>query len=158
MPKPLQILIAIPVIVILIPIVLIVVLTWLLHGLALNALIWLCWCTRGRHVLLVYSESPIWHDYIEKNMIPRLPNSTVVLNWSQRRTWRWYSLPVMVFRYFGGTREFNPMVIAFRPLRWTKTFRFWRAFKDYKHGKVAALEEEHAMFAFLADNGIGTAT
>lgn len=159
MPRLLQILITIPIIVILIPIALFVVLTWLLHGIALNVLVWLCWCTRGRHVLLVYSDSPIWHDYIEEKILPRLPTTTVVLNWSQRRTWHWYSLPVLVFRYFGGSREFNPMVVAFRPLRWTRTFRFWQPFKDYKHGKPRALEaEKRKMFSYLADKGIGTAT
>ncbi len=143
----------------LIPLVLFALATWLVHGAALNVLVWLCWCTRGTHLLLVYSDSPVWHDYIEENVIPRLPNSAIILNWSQRRTWRWYSLRVMVVRYFGGTREFNPMVIAFRPFRWAKTFRFWQPFKDYKHGKPQALEdEERKMFTFLADNGIGTAT
>jgi hypothetical protein len=159
MPKLLQILVAIPLIIILIPLALLVVATWLLHGLALNVLVWLCWCSRGKHLLLVYSDSPHWHDYIEDNIIPRLPNSTVVLNWSQRRTWHWYSLPVMAFRHFGGTREFNPMVVAFRPFRRTKTFRFWQPFKDYKHGKPQALEElERTMLTFLADNELGTAT
>ena len=155
MPKPLKILLAISLVVILAPLVLFVVLTWLLHGVALNVLVWLCWCTRGRHLLLIYSDSPIWHDYVEEHLIPRLPPTTVVLNWSERRTWRWHALPVMIFRYFGGTREFNPMVVAFRPLRWTKTFRFWKPFQDYKHGNPRSLEkEEHRLFSFVSDNGL----
>jgi len=132
--------------------------TWLAHGVVLNVLVWLCWCTRGTKLLLVYSDSPVWHDYIEENLIPRLPDSTIVLNWSQRRSWRWYSLPVMVLRYFGGTREFNPMVIAFRPFRWATTFRCWQAFKDYKHGNKQTLDSmERDMFAYLLRTGIETA-
>ena len=29
---------------------------------SLYLLVWSCWCTRGRNVLLVYSESPLWYD------------------------------------------------------------------------------------------------
>ena len=39
-----------------------------------------------------------------------------------------------VFRHFGGHREFNPLVVLFRPFRLAKVFRFWLAFKDWKHG------------------------
>ncbi len=159
MPKLLQILIAIPIVIVLIPLVAFVVATWLLHGLALNVLVWICWCTRGRHLLLVTSDSPIWHDYIAEIIVPRLPDNIVVLNWSQRRTWHRFSLPVLVFRYFGGTREFNPIVVAFRPFRWARTFRFWQAFKEYKHGNPSALEDvQCTMLSFLANNRIGTAT
>ena len=132
---------------------------YLIHGAVLYCFVWLCWCTRGKHVLLVYSDSPVWHAYIEENIIPRLPSSTITLNWSQRRTWRWYSLSVMVFRFVGGTREFNPMIIAFRPFRRAKTFRFWQAFKDYKHGNKATLQSlERDMFTYLTRTGISTAT
>ncbi len=148
MRKILEIFLVISLLPLLVPLVLFHVATRLLHGVALNVLVWVCWCTRGTHFLLVYSDSPVWHDYMEENIIPRLPNSTIILNWSQHRTWRWYSLPVMVVRYFGGTREFNPMVVAFLPFRWAKTFRFWQAFKDYKHDNRRTLECD--MFAYLA--------
>ena len=134
---------------ILIPLAILAFATWLFHGALLHVLVWTCWCTRGTNLLLVYSNSPIWHDYIEQNIIPQLPSSTIVLNWSERRTWQWYSLPVMVMRFFGGSREFNPMVVAFRPCRLAKTFRFWQAFKDYKHGNKEPLATlENAMFNY----------
>jgi len=153
----LEILIVILLLPLLIPIAFLALTTWLVHGVLLNVLVWICWCTRGTNLLLVYSDSPVWHDYIEENLIPRLPESTIVLNWSQRRTWRWYSLPVMVLRYFGGTREFNPMIVAFRPFRWATTFRFFQAFKDYKHGKQQTLVSmERDLFAYLARTGIVT--
>ena len=59
-----------------------------LHGLSslvFYVAIWLCWCARGRDVLLVYSDSPIWHEYIEKEIFSRLEDRAVVLNWSERK-------------------------------------------------------------------------
>ncbi|TWU13689.1 hypothetical protein CA54_25240 [Symmachiella macrocystis] len=156
MPRYLRILIAIPLLVILLPIVLLVVGAWLLYGVLLNVLVWICWCARGRFVLLVYSDSPHWHDYIEEHIITQLPRSTAILNWSQRRSWSWYALPVRVFRYFAGDREFNPIVIVFVPLRWAKTFRFWQPFLDHKHGKSQPLEDEsRRLFSYLSQHGIG---
>jgi len=58
----------------------------------------------------------------------------VVLNWSERSNWKRWSLAVAVFRNFGGSREYNPMILLFRPLHAVRTFRFWSAFKDWKHG------------------------
>jgi hypothetical protein len=45
------------------------------------------------------------------------------------------------FNYFGGKRDFNPLAVVFRPFRRAKVFRFWDAFKNYKHGKEHSLEE-----------------
>jgi hypothetical protein len=154
--KFLLVLILIP---LLIPLAVVALATHLIHGAVLYALVWLCWCTRGKHILLVYSDSPVWRDYVEDNIIPRLPPSTIVLNWSRRCTWRWYSLPVMVFRFFGGTREFNPMVVVLRPFRRARRFRFWQAFKDYKHGNKTTLQSlERDMFACLSHSKTGRAT
>ncbi len=154
--KTLVVLVLLPLV---IPLAIFVVAIYLVHGAALNAIVWLLWCTRGKHVLLVYSDSPIWHDYIEENIIPHLPRSAIVLNWSERRMWRWHSLAVMVARYFGGSREFNPIVVVFRPFRWAKTFRFWQAFKDYKHGNNQTLDSfQRDLFAYIARTEVGTAT
>jgi hypothetical protein len=144
-------LLAIPLITVLIPLALIAIGIWVLYAAVLHLLVWLCWCTRGTHVLLVTSDSPVWHDHIETDLRPRLPESTVTLNWSQRRVWRWYSLPVRVFHFFGGSREFCPMVVVFRPLRLATTFRFWKPFRDFKQGDQRALEEvERELLLFLA--------
>ena len=154
--KTLVVLVLLPLV---IPLAIFVVAIYLVHGAALNAIVWLLWCTRGKHVLLVYSDSPIWHDYIEENIIPHLPRSGIVLNWSERLMRRWHSLAVMVARYFGGSREFNPIVVVFRPFRWAKTFRFWQAFKDYKHGNNQTLDSvQRDLFAYIARTEVGTAT
>jgi hypothetical protein len=79
---------------------------------ALLATVWLTWWTRGRYALVVYSNSPIWQEYFETHVLAALGSRGVVLNWSERRRWR-LSLPVVLFRFFAGGREFNPWAIVF---------------------------------------------
>src|SRR5438034_2962465 len=107
------------------------VIFYLLFGLLLHIAIWLMWCTRGKNVLFVYSNSPVWQSYVEQNILPLLPRNAIVLNWSERKTWHRFSLAAMAFQFFGGDREFNPLAVVFRPLRLSRTFRFWSAFKFY---------------------------
>lgn len=106
----------------------------LLYRITLYLLVWGLWLPRGRDILLVYSDSPIWHDYMATEVLPLVQGRAVVLNWSERKTWHRWSLGVAVFRHFGGAREFNPLVVLFRPVRLARVFRFWPAFKDWKHG------------------------
>jgi hypothetical protein len=152
-PKLLQILIAIPLLAILIPLAVCALLCWLIYGFVIYLLVWVCWCTRGRRVLLLYSNSPAWQDYIDENIIPRLPENTIILNWSERKQWkRSHPFSSRVCSYFGGEREFNPMVLVFRPLHKTEVFRFWQPFRDYKHGNPATLKEtERQLFISLRD-------
>ncbi|MCU0718476.1 MAG: hypothetical protein MUC83_02135 [Pirellula sp.] len=140
----------------LLPLVPLLLATYFAYAIVLQIVIWVCWSTRGINVLLVYSDSPNWHGYIEANIIPRLPSSTVAINWSDRRNWRRFSLPVMAARFFGGSREFNPMIVVFRPFHWAQTYRFWQPFKDYTHGKPEALHLlETKLFSDLSHAGIG---
>jgi hypothetical protein len=131
-------------IVLLVPVILGVLVPWLvfylLFKVCLHVAIWTLWCGTRRDVLFVYSDSPIWHDYLEQNILTRLGNRAVVLNWSQRKSWP-VSLAKAAFWHFGGHREFNPMAVVFRPFRPTRVFRFWRPFQDFKNGRPAALEE-----------------
>lgn len=126
----------------LVGIAVLVLLPYLLYGLVLQLAIWLLWCPRQKFILFVYSDSPTWKEYIETNILPSLQNYAIVLNWSEREKWQSaFSLPTMAFRYFGGYREFNPLAVVFRPLRWTRVFRFWQPFKDFKHGKKDSLRK-----------------
>ena len=124
----------------------------LLYTAALYTAAWLAWCTRGRDVLVVYSESPIWRDRIERELLPKLEGRAVVLNWSERRHWlERLRLSSLVFRHFGGSREFNPLAVVFQPFRLARTFRFWRPYKDFKHGKAESVERmEQELLALLA--------
>jgi hypothetical protein len=93
----------------------------------LYALVWLWWIERARRrVLFVYSDSPNWKEYVEPNILPKLPASTVVLNWSNRTQWPTFSLPVMLFTAFGGDREFNPIGLVFDRLDVVEPYRFWQ--------------------------------
>jgi hypothetical protein len=47
---------------------------------------------------------------------------------------------VLAFWYFGGSREFNPLAVVFRPLRLPRVFRFYEPFREFKHGKTEAVE------------------
>lgn len=111
-----------------------------LHRLSLYLLIWLLWLPKGKDTLFVYSDSPIWHDYMTQQVLPLVQDRAVVLNWSERSTWRKWRLTQQVFYSFGSQLEFNPMVIMFRPLRGAKFFRFWSAFKEWKHGSSEPIE------------------
>ena len=124
------------------PILIIAVFLYLLWGVILYFVIWLTW-TKQR-VLFVYSDSPIWKGYIEREILPYIQNRAVILNWSERRNWK-TSLAGLAFRYFGGYRNFNPIALVFRPFRFVRTYRFFEAFKDFKHNdrkRVERIKEE----------------
>ena len=116
----------------------------------IHVVVWTWWCLRGRDILLVYSDSPIWRDYFEQNILPHLGDRAIVLNWSQRKHWR-LTVARLAFSHFGGYRQFNPLAVVFRPFRRTRTFRFWKPFRDFKHGRPAALEKMELEFFSLID-------
>lgn len=138
---PLQVVTGLILLALLLPFVLVQLVCYVAIGVVLHVFIWVWWCSRGRHVLLVYSNSPIWRKYIDREVLPLLPESTIKLNWSQRRQWQRFSLAVLAFDFLAGRKEFNPMIIVFRPLRPNKTFRLYKAFVDYKHGNSRPLDE-----------------
>jgi hypothetical protein len=131
-------------IILLLPIVvplglLLLVLYWT-HRLLLYLLVWCIWLPKGKDALIVYSESPIWRDYMVQEIIPLLENRAVVLNWSERNTWSKWSFATHIFRSFAGQRDFNPVVVLFRPFSSAVVLRFWSAFKEWKRGNTAAVD------------------
>ena len=125
---------------IVLPLALLVLTLYLMHRIALHLLVWALWLPRGKSVLFVYSESPIWQEYMATQILPLVQDRAVVLNWSERGRWPRWSFRVHVFRAFGGDYNFNPMVVLFRPFRSAKVFRFWSAFKDWKRGHPETVE------------------
>ena len=115
----------------------------LLAGALIHVAVWLWWWPRGRDVLFVYSDSPVWRDYIETNVLPNIRQRAIILNWSERRAWS-SGLAGAVFRHFGGTREFCPLAVVFCPF--AQVFRFWQPFRDWKHGRGSLLEQTQAEF------------
>lgn len=124
--------------IILSPILIISVLLYFLWGAILYLTIWLT--SKRQFVVFVYSDSPTWKDYIEREILPHIRDRAVILNWSERRNWK-NSLAVLAFRYFGGHRNFNPMGMVFRPFRFVRTYRFFEAFKEFKHGDTRNVEK-----------------
>jgi hypothetical protein len=122
------------------PLALITLGLYLPYLIALYMLVWALWLPRGKDTLLVYSDSTIWHDYMVSEILPLVRERAVVLNWSERKKWPRWSFGVHLFRTFGGNREFNPLVVLFRPFRQARTFRFWLPFKDWKRGYKEPVE------------------
>jgi len=127
-------------IVALLPLTLLALLLFALHRAILYVLVWLVWLPRGKDILVVYSNGPVWQEYMTEQVLPLVEDRAIVLNWSERSSWRKWRLTQQVFYSFGGHREFNPLVVLFRPLRRARLFRFWSAFKDWKHGHTENLE------------------
>jgi hypothetical protein len=122
------------------PLALFAVANHLLYRALLYLLVWALWLPRGKDILFVYSDSPIWHEYMATQVLPLVQERSVVLNWSERKKWSRLSLGVAVFHHFGGAGDFNPLVVWFRPLRLAREFRFWSAFKDWKRGYKEPVE------------------
>jgi hypothetical protein len=123
----------------------------LVWGAILRVWFWRAHAIHGRRVLFVYSESPNWQTYIEQNILPRIRDHAVVLNWSERRLWSSTSpWEARFIRRFSGDREFNPLALVFSQHGRIRSVRFHRAFLDFKHGKESALREAEAeLFALV---------
>lgn len=128
------------VIVVLLPLLAVAASIYYSWSLILSIAIWITWGIKDRHILFVYSDSPSWLSYIEQEILPRIRETAVILNWSERQQWK-NSLAVLAFKFYGGNQNFNPMAIVFRSFRFHKIFRFYEAFKDFKHGKTESLEK-----------------
>jgi hypothetical protein len=127
---------------------LLVIVLSIITSISLRIVIWSWWCLRGRNILFVYSNSPVWHDYIEQHIVAHLDERAIILNWSERKRWR-ISLARMAFYHFGGYRQFNPLGVVFCPFGRTRTFRFWQPFRDFKHGDPEALHKMESEFLGL---------
>jgi hypothetical protein len=131
----------VPLCLLLLPIFLLAAAFYWMYRITLYLLIWLLWLRNGKDVLFVYSDSPIWREYMTTQILPLVQERAVVLNWSERNTWPKWSLAVRVFRMFSSGRDFNPAVLLFRPFRGAKSFRFFSAFKEWKHGRTEQVEQ-----------------
>ncbi len=89
----------------------------------------------NKRIILVYSNSPNWFNYIENNLIPLLIDKCYILNWSKRSEWNESNWEIKAFRHWGGNREFNPLIIISINFIKVKVIRLYKAFIDYKHGK-----------------------
>jgi hypothetical protein len=129
----------------LLPVLAITALAFVISTCGIHFAVWSLWCSRGRDVLLVYSDSPHWGEFFATEIAPRLERRAVLLNRSaprrsQARLARW------AYGHWGGSREHCPLALVFRPLWRTRVFRFYQPFLEWKQGKLAALERTLTAF------------
>jgi hypothetical protein len=134
------------------PLALISLTFWLVHRVTLYGLVWVLWLPKGKDILFVSSDSPIWQDYMATQVLPQIQERAIILNWSERNKWSPLSFRAHVFRSFGGGREFNPLVICFSPFRRARIYCFWPAFRDWKRGYKEPVERlSQELFSGLKD-------
>jgi hypothetical protein len=93
----------------------------------------------GKDVLITYSSSPHWQAYIEREWLPRAASRAVVFNRSL--PWNRDDPHARLWTAFTGRREHTPSIIVLRDRAEPAVIGFFSAFRDYKHGKAAALRE-----------------
>jgi hypothetical protein len=102
----------------------------------------------GQDLLLVYSTSPNWSEYIETNWIQRWGPRAVVVNVSQRPTWkREATSEAQLFRSFVPRGTFHPAAVHVPVQGSEQLFWFREAFRDYKHGNSASLRTLESQLA-----------
>ena len=141
MPRWLLVVIAIASVPLLIAAAIIYLIALVVVAIGLLLITWGVAIARGTYIVVVYSNSPHWQTYFEQHVLPAVQGRAVVLNWSERRRWRW-SLSVALFRVFGGSRNFNPLALIVRPFRWPRTLRFFQPFRTRRVGEVERLTKE----------------
>src|SRR5436309_14433579 len=116
-------------------VLILVLVLFLLETVALYVLVWLWWIgPRQRRTLFVYSDSPIWKEYLERTIIPRLPSHSAALKWTRRRQWGRLKLSSLLFRRFARNYEFNPIAVLFERFRLPKPYHFCQPFGGLKRG------------------------
>lgn len=131
--------------------VLLVAIAYVCSWLAVHLGAWSVWHLRGRRVLLVFSDSPHWRDFMGGEVAARLGTCAVVLNRSQQSRRR-FTLACFAYQHFGGWRDHCPLAVVFRPFRRSRIYRFHKPFIEWKHGKPEALRETVTML--FSDLGI----
>lgn len=92
------------------------------YRLILNVLVWTLWVSRGKDVLYMNCDSPVWHDTMEETVWPLVAKRAVRINYSERNKWPKLQLAARIARQYVGGKECNPLVVVFRRLRTRKVF------------------------------------
>ena len=151
----LALVIAVPLLVVALLVLLVLSPFMALHEFALRVAIHLVWVAKGKRILLVYTRSPVWFEYIESTWLPRIGDHTVTLNLSDQNAWRRSkSLAARAYRHWKPRTNNNPMVIMFPRFLRTQRLGFYDAFQDLKHGNEATLRTAEARLFEFAD-GLG---
>ncbi|HKH92861.1 MAG TPA: hypothetical protein VKA54_13725 [Gemmatimonadaceae bacterium] len=103
----------------------------------------------GKDVVIVYTDSPHWKDYIETHWLPRWGHRAVALDRS--RPWSFDQPEARLWQVVAGSVEHTPVVIVVPRQGRVHVVRFYLAFRDFKHGKDRKLREAEARLAKLLD-------
>jgi len=106
----------------------------------------------GKDLLIVLTESRHWQPYIERHWLPRWASRAVVLDRS--KPWRRDDPAAELWASVKGFEEHTPLAVVVPPRGGVRVVRFYKAFRDYKHGKGARLRTaERALEAALEESG-----
>ena len=128
-----------PLLLALLPLVVVAGVLWLVVAVLLQLVVWLTWCPRGGNVLVVYSNSPIWQGTL-KGTCSRLSAAGAQFSIGRRNTDGQvaFSGTVQVFREEIASSTHWPL--SFSHLL-GRRFRFYKAFKAFKHGRPEEAEK-----------------
>ena len=101
----------------------------------------------GKDVLVVYTDSPHWKEYIETQWLPRWGDRAIAFDRS--KPWREDQVEARLWRAVAGSAEHTPVVIVVPPRGKVRIVRFWLAFRDFKHGKDKRLRDAEARLATI---------
>jgi hypothetical protein len=101
----------------------------------------------GKDVVVVYTDSPHWKEYIETRWLPRWGDRTIAFDRS--KPWREDQPEARLWRAVAGATEHTPVVIVVPPAGKVQIVRFFLAFRDYKHGKDRRLRAAEARLAAI---------
>jgi len=127
-------------------------LAWWLQGRWLRYQFEVKWGQHGKRVLLVYSETREWQQYVAEERIAGLRERAVLLKWARRSEMKRNApLETKIFSHWGDDRMFNPTAIYLPKWGKVKTIRFRQAFKDFRHGKEQELRKTRDQLAAIVD-------
>jgi hypothetical protein len=99
----------------------------------------------GKDVLVVYTDSPHWKEYIETRWLPRWGDRAIAFDRS--KPWREDQPEARLWRAVAGAVEHTPVVIVVPRRGRVQIVRFFLAFRDHKHGNDRRLRDAEARLA-----------
>ena len=95
----------------------------------------------GKFVLVAYTRSAVWADYMEHRLIPQLGSAAVVIDRSRESWRRDHPIEAAAIKFWGGGSNYNPIVIVIRSPWRVRAFGLYDAFQKLKHGDAKELDE-----------------
>ncbi|MCX6830546.1 MAG: hypothetical protein NT028_00190 [candidate division Zixibacteria bacterium] len=139
------------------PFIAFIALKELFYGLRLRRSFYAKWGIEGRFALFVYSNSPKWQAYVKEQIIPKIAQYTVTLNWSKRADWKTeMPLEAKIFKHFKHRGEGKELPLAIILLRWRRlrVVGFYKAFKEHNRGNDNLLEQQEDRLYHLIEKKV----